>query len=97
MSNINRRDFLKIGATAGSFLALSGSSDIVTRIFGKTETPQKIIILGFDGMDPKLVKTWMDEGKLPAFRKLQSQGTFTALRTSPPPRALLPGQTLRLE
>jgi len=62
MSNINRRDFLKIGVTAGSFLALSGSSNMVTRVFGKTETAQKIIILGFDGMDPKLVKAWMDDG-----------------------------------
>ena len=87
MSKINRRDFLKIGVTTGSFLALSGSSNMVTRVFGKTETAQKIIILGFDGMDPRLVKAWMDEGKLPAFRKLQSQGTFTPLRTSTPPQS----------
>ena len=26
---------------------------------------QKLVILGFDGMDPRLVRKWMDEGKLP--------------------------------
>ena len=90
MSNINRRDFLKIGVTAGSFLALSGSSDIVTRVFGKTETPQKIIIQSLSKPG------WMRESFLPS-------GNFKARELSPPcepvppPRALLPGQTLRLE
>jgi hypothetical protein len=26
---------------------------------------QKLVILGFDGMDPRLVQRWMDEGRLP--------------------------------
>jgi predicted AlkP superfamily phosphohydrolase/phosphomutase len=35
---------------------------------------QKLVILGFDGMDPRLVQKWMDEGKLPNMRKLAKSG-----------------------
>lgn len=35
---------------------------------------QKLVILGFDGMDPRLVKRWMDEGRLPNIQKLAKQG-----------------------
>ena len=31
---------------------------------------QKLVVLGFDGMDPRLVQKWMDEGKLPNMKKL---------------------------
>ena len=31
-------------------------------------------MLGFDGMDPRLVRRWMDEGKLPNLRKLAAAG-----------------------
>ncbi|PYR18764.1 MAG: hypothetical protein DMF94_18700 [Acidobacteria bacterium] len=33
------------------------------------------MILGFDGMDPRLVQKWMDEGKLPNMRKLATSGS----------------------
>ena len=36
---------------------------------------QKLVILGFDGMDPRLVQRWMDEGKLPNMKKLASRGS----------------------
>jgi len=36
---------------------------------------QKLVILGFDGMDPRLVQKWMDEGKLPNMRKLAKGGS----------------------
>jgi len=35
---------------------------------------QKLVILGFDGMDPRLVRQWMDEGKLPNMKKLAERG-----------------------
>ena len=37
--------------------------------------PQKLVILGFDGMDPRLVRRWMDEGRLPNMAKLAQQGS----------------------
>jgi Uncharacterized conserved protein len=36
------------------------------------EFKQKLVVLGFDGMDPRLVQKWMDEGKLPNMKKLSS-------------------------
>src|SRR5205814_1233989 len=31
---------------------------------------QKLVILGFDGLDPRLVQKWMDEGRLPNMKQL---------------------------
>jgi len=36
---------------------------------------QKLVILGFDGMDPHLVQKWMDEGKLPNMKRLAAAGS----------------------
>jgi len=87
MSDINRREFLKMGISAGSLLALGSPSDLVTKVFGKTETQKKAIILGFDGMDPHLTNMWMNQGKLPAFERLRNQGGFCPLQTSIPPQS----------
>jgi predicted AlkP superfamily phosphohydrolase/phosphomutase len=35
---------------------------------------QKLVIIGFDGMDPRLVQRWMDQGKLPNLKKLAAAG-----------------------
>ncbi len=48
---------------------------------------QKMVILGFDGMDPRLVEQWMAEGKLPNFQKLAGQGGFYRLETSTSPES----------
>lgn len=48
---------------------------------------QKVIILGFDGTEPKLVRKYMAEGYLPNLKKLQDAGTFTDLGTTNPPES----------
>jgi predicted AlkP superfamily phosphohydrolase/phosphomutase len=45
---------------------------------------RRAIVLGLDGLDPLLAKRFMDEGKLPHFQKLASEGDFKALRTACP-------------
>jgi len=87
MNKLNRREFIKLGLTTGSFLALGGTSDLVVKALGKRETSKKIIILGLDGMDPHLLEMWMAEGKLPYFKRLRSLGGFKALGTSIPPQS----------
>jgi predicted AlkP superfamily phosphohydrolase/phosphomutase len=47
----------------------------------------RLIILGFDGMDPVLAQRWMDDGSLPHFRQLAQGGSFRALATSNPPQS----------
>ena len=51
---------------------------------GRT-TDFKVVVLGFDGVDPDLVSQWMDQ--LPNIRRLSEQGTFTALGTTNPPES----------
>jgi len=48
---------------------------------------QKLVILGFDGMDPDLVKKWMDEGKLPNMKKLAARGGLHRLETTHSPES----------
>ncbi len=48
---------------------------------------EKVIILGFDGMDPKLLEKYMAEGLMPNFSKLAQQGTFRPLGTTNPPES----------
>jgi len=45
---------------------------------------KKLIILGFDGLDARLTRKWMDEGKLPNFARLREEGCFAELGTSNP-------------
>ncbi len=45
---------------------------------------EKIIFLGFDGVDPRLVEQYMQEGKLPNLQRLREQGSFQKLRTTFP-------------
>jgi predicted AlkP superfamily phosphohydrolase/phosphomutase len=48
---------------------------------------EKIIIIGFDGMDPDLVQQYFSEGLLPNFQKLAHNGTFSPLGTTNPPES----------
>src|SRR5688500_13193769 len=45
---------------------------------------ERVAIMGFDGMDPTLVRKFMDEGKLPNLKKLADSGTFSKLETTQP-------------
>jgi predicted AlkP superfamily phosphohydrolase/phosphomutase len=84
---MNRREFLKSGLGAGALAAIGTPGSLATRAFGAKATPRKVLILGFDGMDPRLVRAFMRDGKLPAFRKLAEQGGFKPLGTSFPPQS----------
>lgn len=48
---------------------------------------QKLIILGIDGMDPQLLRQYMQEGKMPNFAALAKTGSFRELTTSIPPQS----------
>ncbi len=50
----------------------------------KNAAAKRIIVLGLDGMDPGLATKFMQEGKLPNFRKLAEKGVFRTLDTSNP-------------
>jgi predicted AlkP superfamily phosphohydrolase/phosphomutase len=45
---------------------------------------QKVIVLGFDGVDARYTEQWMNEGKLPNLARLRAGGTFRPLRPTVP-------------
>jgi len=48
---------------------------------------QRLVILGFDGMDPDLLKQWIDAGRLPTFKRLAEQGGLYPLGTTHSPES----------
>ena len=44
----------------------------------------RVVVVGLDGMDPKLAEGFMKEGLLPNFRRLKERGDYTSLATSEP-------------
>ncbi len=47
----------------------------------------RAIILGIDGLDPRICEKMMDAGDLPNFERLRRDGSFSRLRTSTPPQS----------
>src|SRR5881392_2683923 len=45
---------------------------------------EKVIVVGFDGVDARYTEQWMNEGKLPNLAKLRAEGTFRPLRPTVP-------------
>ncbi|TFG56167.1 MAG: hypothetical protein E4H35_05090, partial [Candidatus Aminicenantes bacterium] len=83
---ISRRDFIKAGVAASAAIGFGGAARLTPKAYSRARSADKMIVLGLDGMDPVLTKRWIDEGRLPAFRKLLQGGDFRPLRTSLPPQ-----------
>jgi predicted AlkP superfamily phosphohydrolase/phosphomutase len=73
-------------ATAAAGLGVGnywlGSRRRAARSAGK-----KVIVIGIDGMDPRLSERMMKEGLLPNLEKLRAGGGFSTLGTSTPPQS----------
>ena len=86
-TSLTRREFIKAGVAASAAVGLGGAARLAPPVYGRARTTKKMIVLGLDGLDPVLTKRWIDEGRLPAFRKLLEQGgDFRPLGTSLPPQ-----------
>jgi predicted AlkP superfamily phosphohydrolase/phosphomutase len=60
---------------------------LIWRAFTRPRTRSRVgrlIIVGFDGQDPRLTERFMEEGKLPNFSRLAAMGSYTRLRTTYP-------------
>jgi predicted AlkP superfamily phosphohydrolase/phosphomutase len=64
-----------------------GCGDDVGSTQANTSADKKVIVVGFDGMDPNIVKRLIAEGRMPNFKKLSETGSFTTLATSIPPQS----------
>ena len=76
---------LAIAAAAVAAICLVACAGTSRR--GASKYHQKLVILGFDGMDPHLLKKWMDEGKLPNIAKLAKSGGMYPLQTTHSPES----------
>jgi len=45
----------------------------------------RLVIVGLDGLDPRLVDRMMGDGKLPNFERLREMGSYSRLETTTPP------------
>ena len=54
---------------------------------------KKVIVLGIDGMDPKLLQTFVDEGRMPNFKALMREGDFRPLQTTMPAQSAVAWST----
>ena len=48
---------------------------------------RRLVIIGFDGVDPKMLGRWMGEGRLPNLRALAERGDFRPLQSTNPPQS----------
>lgn len=48
---------------------------------------RRVLVLGFDGMDPAVVDRLLGRGEMPAMRRLASRGVFTMMRSTIPPQS----------
>src|SRR5688572_4454317 len=68
------------GAAAAAYWV--GGVSRVSRALG-----HKVIVIGIDGMDPRLCRALMHAGRLPNMAKLSAAGGFSELGTSIPPQS----------
>ncbi|MBI5189473.1 MAG: alkaline phosphatase family protein [Nitrospirae bacterium] len=79
--NVTRREALGLmGMTAAALTAGCVSE-------GSGRPGPKAIILGFDGMDYRLVSEMLGRGELPNFAKVAGRGSFLPLISSTPPQS----------
>ncbi len=71
-------------ACFGLALALTGLAACGTSF--QDDAP-RLLVIGMDGLDHKLMEQWMNEGKLPNFARLRAAGGFRPLTTSIPPES----------
>jgi predicted AlkP superfamily phosphohydrolase/phosphomutase len=94
---LDRREFLKVLSGISTSILLSAPGfylsgcekdniDKPTSIvkFTGEQKYKRVILLGMDGLDPKIVKELMIRGFLPNFSKLAQSGAFSVLSTSNP-------------
>lgn len=70
------------GAAAAAAAYWVGGVNRVSHALGK-----KVIVIGIDGMDPRLCRSLMLAGRMPNFTKIAAAGGFSELGTSIPPQS----------
>lgn len=87
-ARVSRRGFLKgaaasaVGFSMGDILASGKAPYLRNKRVGS-----KTIVLGIDGMDPKLLRQFVDQGYMPTFKSFMERSRFGELGTTMPPQS----------
>lgn len=86
---MKRRDFLKTTARAGLAAVSVGQFPFLMSCGQKSSGggTGRLIILGFDGVEPRLFESWASEGKLPSMQSLVDNGHYALLGSTNPPNS----------
>ena len=97
INEFGRREFLHKVIGTGTTLFLLGNSvtlsgcnnrdNLMDKITRKSSKYKKVLVLGMDGLDFKLVSHLIQQGSLPNFNKLAGLGTFSPLSSSNSPQS----------
>ena len=79
MATLTRRQFAAAAGCGAAAAPLACNSEQ-----RKPATDKRAIVLGLDGLDPKILQALMDTGRVPNFKKLAEKGAFRALSTTMP-------------
>jgi predicted AlkP superfamily phosphohydrolase/phosphomutase len=79
---MQRREFIKFAATSAG-AALLSSCRGAPRI--DPASGRRVLVVAFDGLDPRILETLMAAGRLPHFSLLKVSGSFKRIATSTPP------------
>jgi len=55
--------------------------------FSGSKISKKVVILGFDGMDPNILEKGFEKGRFPSLKKLKESGFYSHLGTTVPPQS----------
>jgi predicted AlkP superfamily phosphohydrolase/phosphomutase len=87
-ARVSRRDFLRgaaasaVGLSMGDILSSGKAPYLKNKRVGS-----KTIVLGIDGMDPKLLRQFVDQGYMPTFKSFMERSRFGELGTTMPPQS----------
>ncbi len=82
---MKRKEFLKLSGFLLTFPAVF-SRHLLSNGLKGDKLYDKVLVLGFDGMDPNITMSLVKLGKLPNIRKfLNSNGYLTQMMSTPPP------------
>jgi predicted AlkP superfamily phosphohydrolase/phosphomutase len=92
LPKVNRRALLKGSAAVAALGASAAGLGVGNYWLGRAgrvsnSLGKKVIVIGVDGMDPRLSESMMKAGLLPNLEKLRAGGGFSRLGTSTPPQS----------
>ena len=80
---MTRRPHPRAAAALAVLVALAGP--LLRPVAAATDA--KVLVIGFDGMDPQLLERFVGEGAMPNFARLMKQGDYKRLATAIPPQS----------